>query len=1426
MRKHRTKFNRLISLLLTVVMILATAIPAFGAISMTDVGGKANFGTGDAGNKWDDIIKSQFLRITVLWAPFAKDGDTMVDADGITWQPDKVIFIGDTFDWAYGDGKNPWNTVYKHSNFTSAYNYNNNGHTKKMVEGVKYTTYGRAWLFEWGTLKDDNGKALAFPRRVDGANNVDTNNFFQQRSVLNEVLYMAKETPSGKKEVGYGAGIMNVDRLKSGMYKNYYGDELPGKYLIMVEPGAYMPINGIFTAFTMRDAMAWGKGGPTSTAPAIVASVANALQLQDRGDKGNYKDLGLEYKANKVYGNIRTADSAQFPDIRKHAGVGLVWFVNETEIPVINYFYNLKEDEVIRNEKDEIIAIKPEAFQRGADASSKVIASGTTYTAPAKSSADGVSKTHILYQGYLSNKDELQGNLDKSPSEFLPHFVNTSGNRVITDAAKDYVGYDFTQNDIAKWGTAADMVSTVSSIASLSGIASKSEQIHANGKGEIVVNYGKAVDKVQSNFLYINLPEIPSTTPDDPNLDLVTVKPGTNVTKMYYETPEDTTPSNIKSEPVGKDEEYKIPDKEDTYEMTDWALIPDTVPGKPDPIKDFDEAESKQIEGGSTPDTITSDKWSDPDTELVIKFVKKPGETNEGELYLPEKRISWLKSLEDIGGRPTITFSWADENKEETHYCDSDNCSGHDCTRGIGPDSQLRLLASNTSPVQNQIMGEKPGFTPFDSDNEIQRGATLDAGKETMNPNYTYVIWRGKDIPTIASYKYKSAEVPKIKSLIGSNMIGIQPQGSRHPNNNSYYLDSFSIDYGKAYYDTRRYESFKEVFGELKEGNANAAEQESALHPMYEDWLGKVKDHQKAQSDLASAKKELDDTPRWSTGYNKAQREYENAVAAEQAAKNNRIDSANSYNKQAAILGPGREQLDAELTGGKQKTGNDFYGDYDYAGTMSYCGRINWFTVDGDSTTYNANVRVDVGYGSENIGNAKVEFNSQNLNAFGKDFTHVQGFAINNTKGIEFYPYVEQFYDTTDGTKEGIVYTLGGHKSTFVPRDYVEIGYIVTAANSETQTGLVLQSKQWSTHQAALQLSGGKKNVVLPGGAIYRLQTPGSGSSNTRTKIAMSSWLTFLPADTIDATIAGKDYYNGTAQNNRNEALYREVLNNLNSLDIVQVVGGTTVLQEQAGSQRVPGTSGQPTSKDAKYWLNQNIKDGTGSAAVPSSVDEAVKINSVKPNEADLDIIKSTLKEERIYYRVYSDVKGNVYVSKSTVSADDTKPGSGTILGKITKQQGLSDLTAQNSEIAALNNRTKLVENFINSIDRNTGNDVSIADSKWYNEAWDGICVVRINKFIEIGFRDQNENNAVRTAALDPKLQTKRASQGDMYKTSIDSWFETDKHTNYSTIEGYVGTFDASGAGAGKIQIKIKDMNGLYRSKVFKIPNVSVMELF
>lgn len=735
-------------------------------------------------------------------------------------------------------------------------------------------------------------------------------------------------------------------------------------------------------------------------------------------------------------------------------------------------------------------------------------------------------------------------------------------------------------------------------------------------------------------------------------------------------------------------------------------------------------------------------------------------------------------------------------------------------------------------------MGNTTNFMPYDVDNvhEFNRGNS--GGTYDMHPNYGYVIWRGHDIPTIASYKYGDTtgngvapDAPVIKGLIGETQVGIAGKETRKADkNNSFYMDGFTITEGKSNYDTGNLTAFVNTFGP-QEGMAGDKKFEGVLNQFhdistrYKIAQGEV---EIAKDRMSEDKAYLDrmhgehDDRRYghdnSRYYdrcrkcNDAQSDYDESVENYNEKVKIRDGLLDQYNKIAEMLGQNKTEAG-------EGTAN--LGDYDYSTSWSYCGKESWYNADGGNQTFAPKVQVDVGFGTAGVGDKKVTFKSTNLAIGSEEWQQVQGFPINNTRTIEFWPYVEMLYDTTTGLTDQKVNVLAGHKSTIVPQDYVEIGYLPKAANGETTTGLLLQSKQWSTHQAALKLAGGAKNKVLPGGAIYRLTTPGgSGAANTRTRIAMSSWLTFLPGDTINATVAGKDVYNGTAQNNKNEALYRQVLRSLNSLDVVQVVNGTQVLQEQAGSQKVPGTSGQPTSKDAKYWLQQNIQDGVDTA----TNDNAIKINSVKTNEADLDITATA--ESRIYYRIYSDVEGNVYVSKSTTSQADTAPGKGTVLGSITKTQGLNDLLAKHNEIKALNNRTNIVENYLLSIDRNIGNDVSLTDTKWYNEAFDGICVVRINKVIEVGFKDKDANNAARTSALDPKLQPPRKSQSDMYKTGIKSWFETDKHTNLSNEAGYVGSFDASNAGGGTVKIIIQNMNGIYKSKEFTIPDVSVMNLY
>ena len=916
----------------------------------------------------------------------------------------------------------------------------------------------------------------------------------------------------------------------------------------------------------------------------------------------------------------------------------------------------------------------------------------------------------------------------------------------------------------------------------------------------------------------------------------------TNVTKMYYNKG-DSTPERIETETVFKDEPYDITD-EDEYKVVDWAIIEDTTPNTPEPYPTYDEAKQHVTNGsGTTPDKVDPDKWVDPDSELFIKYEKEEEEPQTGSLRLTEKRISWLKSLKDIGGIPTITFQWAAITGSETHYCGDEDCSGHSCNEHIGKDSFLRFVSSNTTPVKSDIMGNKSGFMPYDEDNVYEFNRTDDGGSYDMKPNYWYVIWRGKDIPTIASYKYgdttgsgKATSAPIIKNLIGENMVGIKPAGARNANNNSFYMDSFTITEGKSNYDAKTLSAFVNSFGAQAGGVgdqafANTLDEYHDISEQYEKAEEDVKiaEAEKNQrlSELEQAHRDHDRMEHIGNSLfgSVVNDRYEDCRICQNYQAS--YDAALAdYNAKVVIrdgLKVKYTSLGDKLGGKKSQTGNGIQGlgDYDYSTKWSYCGNESWYSTTGGSQTFTPDVRVDVGYGTQNVGNAKVTFKSENLTAFGIDYTNVVGYPINNTAPIKFYPYVEMLYDTTTGLKDQKVYVLGGHESTLVPQDYVEVGFKTTAYNAEHGTGLLLESQQWSTHASALKLGSslgnGGKNKVLPGGAIYRLRTPSENGKNSRTTVAISSWLTFLPSDTINATTSGKTIYTGTIQNNKNEEMYREILRSFNSLDVVQVVNNTQLAQEQAGSQTV--VNGQKTSTSAKYWLKQNLTDGAG----VDSVANAMKINSKVTNEADLDIVSQ--KEARTYYRIYSDVNGNVYVSKSTKSQEDTAPGKGQVIAKISKTQGLNDLLKV-TEVKALNNRTNIVANYLSAIDRNIGNDVSLSDTKWYNEAFDGICVVRIDKQIELGFVDNNAASAARTSAIDPKLQPARTSQGGLFSASAQSYFRTDTHTNLSSTAGYIGTFKPGSAGASNVQINMKNMEGIYRSKTFLIPNVGVMDLF
>lgn len=1377
--KQNKFFSKLLSLLMVFVMLISVAPTQLALAETGDV--NQGGGGGNSGGAWGGTIKwsdEEFIRTSIWFAEGDGEGN-------VNWSNNKNVWqVGVTMDLRHPMFYSPrYGTPTAYSDYDRG---DDGGNTARGYTANKIYVPGNNWGKRQMDMKPlppgktaeeaaANAATMEFPILfTQHKNGVDAKEYFMSYSVYNQLLYACQSRKYG--DASKTSEWQGVDDMKNGIYTDDEGKKHYGQYMILLEPGLFCSMGGQSAALTLRDMMVLHDGGSNILRQLVDPSrnLANSLYT-----KLNWAMFGLKSGVTHITARVREV----MPDCWNSMGVGVVQFdiAKPQQLPVINYFYDLTASEIENSDvkceqtlngrpidsydeedlewydEDDfenhytittpVLAQNTSLYNRRANNSTREEVTGNEYKAPLNITLkDG--KTYQLIMGYMLNKNDVAGNLDKKEDGAL-WFYNLANKAEITNQCRAFTRGAMSENNDSKiWNKSKTMVSSVAQNAATTGITSG--KLIQKSEGTLKALYGNSKLTYQAVFLYVHVPEIdpPSGGGDPPNtytIDPPDPDPGrneevlgnpTNVTKMYYEDSKSTTPIKIEKDSFGRDNTYEITgvDKigEDEYEMNQWVIVDDPNPGVPENHGTWEEVLQNKTTAenpgqGTTPGGLGPIHWSDPDRELFIKYIKK-GETfedvtKENELFLSEKRITWRHTLDDLKGIPTIMMSWDAVDGHETHRVGSGkNKRTVSCNERL-TESHLHLVISNQNAVKSEIMGNVTYFKPYDINNHKEFNRSSSSGEQKFSPNYGFVIWRGKDIPTIASYKYDGTTLTntvadKTAHDIVKNIVpreGKKPVGARNPENahedkQGYYMDNFTIVMGAVNKDTG-------LDGHTINSKPNEADY------------------------------------KWSTRY-------------------------------------------------------------------SYCGKTRTGTVDkGNKETYDTDVRVDVGYGKPNTGNADVTFKSQNLNAFGIDFQNVQGFAINNKSAIKLYPYVEMLFDTTTGLTDQKVFTLGGHESNFVPKDYVEIGYKTYSVDADNSTGLLLQSKQWSVHSAASKL--GKQNTVLPGGAIYRLITPTNAGKNTRTLVGMSSWLTFLPADTIEAVVEGKEKYSGTAQNNRNEALYRQVLNSFNNLDIVQIVNNTQVLQEKAGTQVVPNTSGQPTSSDAKYWLRQNLLDGSGKNA-PAKVDDAIKVNSTKTNEADLDVIST--KEARTYYRIYSDVQGNVYVSKSTTSAADTAPGKGTILGKISKTEGEADLLAKNTEIQALNNRTKLVTNYLNSIDRNMGEDKSLEDKTWYNEAFDGICVVRVDKQIEIGFKDNGANGAARTSAIDPKLCPPIKGQSDLFSKKATSWFETDKHTNLSDEAGYVGSF--KGADDQEVKIILAKMNGLYKSKTFYIPNATVMSLY
>lgn len=236
--------------------------------------------------------------------------------------------------------------------------------------------------------------------------------------------------------------------------------------------------------------------------------------------------------------------------------------------------------------------------------------------------------------------------------------------------------------------------------------------------------------------------------------------------------------------------------------------------------------------------------------------------------------------------------------------------------------------------------------------------------------------------------------------------------------------------------------------------------------------------------------------------------------------------------------------------------------------------------------------------------------------------------------------------------------------------------------------------------------------------------------------------------------------------------------------------------------------------------------------------------------QGDLDILK--IYQTTTVYKVFTDTSGNVYMisdkregtshidqveadinamiaSMKDINADTydkwSAGGSKTAEVLVDKTIQAIDVNKKLSgDAKEIDDRTSFITNIVTSITRNRGVDKTAewvngpTEGRWYNEGFDGIYLVKQYTKMEIGFGYTD----TRQSAMDPALCPPNKGQSDLYTNAYLSQFTVDSHSDATIAAGkpdhYIGTFKDT-------DILLPDMESMYISKKFYIPNANVQDL-
>lgn len=431
------------------------------------------------------------------------------------------------------------------------------------------------------------------------------------------------------------------------------------------------------------------------------------------------------------------------------------------------------------------------------------------------------------------------------------------------------------------------------------------------------------------------------------------------------------------------------------------------------------------------------------------------------------------------------------------------------------------------------------------------------------------------------------------------------------------------------------------------------------------------------------------------------------------------------------------------------------------------------------------------------------------ININGNTTYHASGKQVQLSPNFTFYPYIRMTYQITGqyGSDRTEVNVLSQHDSTIEPNSFAEAGWY----NANEESSLRITSQQWSLHARAIEAYG--KNNVLPGGAIHSLDIPEPNQS----KVALVTWQPIMTGGEKSAltTNVGNEYSVAIAESEHSKFV-NTAIKVLENWNVVQWVNKNPNASKawETGGLKVYGNGeslsslgvNTTSSTEDKYYM----KSGSSSEAA---------------NEGDLDIINNS-KSQNMYYKIFADTKGDVYLANSTELSSlegihEGNQGNSQLLfnKSVTWENVNSKLNGLAKEI---DDRTQAVTNLVKALERNTGEDKTASwaknDGKWYNEAF-AVYMVRQCNTLTVGFKTPDK----RTSALDPRLTPTNLGQADLFSKFFVSQYRMDSKSNAveasNKEDGYISTFRGT-------DIRLKDAESLYQSRKFWIPNVNVQDLY